>query len=151
LTDAFSFNNLSAASDYANGRGTLNSFQNQHQLAAYYAQAQFNWKNRILLHTGWRMENASRLGSNAGLGNFPYFALQADLGNLLSGFWSNPSIQIRGSYGISGQQPYANYLSKRRYGETYPMFYYNGEFIRPYGILYDKNPNLKSLFHPVVV
>jgi len=143
LTDAFSFNNLSAASDYTNGRGIVNSFQNKHQLAAYYLQAQFNWNNSILINTGWRMENASRLGSNIGLGNFPYVALQADMGNLLSKFWSNNSILLRGSFGITGQQPYNDYLALRRYNQSYPMFYNNGEYIYPYGVQYDENPDLK--------
>lgn len=143
LTDAFSFNNLSAASDYTNGRGIVNAFQNKHQLAAYYIQAQFNWNNSILINTGWRMENASRLGSNVGLGNFPYVALQADMGNLLSKFWSNNSILLRGSFGITGQQPYADYLALRRYNQTSPMFYNNGEYIYPYSVQYDENPNLK--------
>ncbi len=140
LTDAFSFNNLFAAEDFAKGRGVVNSNRSKHRLAAFYADTKFNWRNALLVEAGLRLEGSSRLGEEERWGRFPYIAFTANLGQL-DNFWQRNKIQLRASYGLTGNLPYTDYLSLRRY-DRFSSSFYNGDFSPIYGIAYDRNPNL---------
>lgn len=141
LTDAFDFNNFAAAGDFAKGLGTINSNKSKHRLSAFYVHTQFNWDNLFLLNTGLRIEGSSRLGNKNRWGRFPYVAIASNLGNSPDSFWRKNNIQLRASFGITGNLPYTDYLGLRRYGPN-GSFYYNGEFISSYGITYDNNSYL---------
>ena len=140
LTDAFTFNNLSAAGDFAKGRGVVNSNQSKNRLSAFYFDTKFNWQNSLLVDAGLRVEGSSRLGEEVRWGRFPYIAFTANLGQL-DNFWARNKIQLRASYGITGNLPYTDYLSLRRY-DSFSNAFYNGDFRPIYGIAYDSNPNL---------
>jgi len=142
LTDAFSFNNLSAAADFANGQGVINSNKAKQHLASFYAITQYNWQNTILVNAGFRIEGSSRLGRENRWGRFPFIAIATHLGKTTDSFWRKNNMQIRASYGITGNLPYTDYLSLKRYGAINRPFYYNGDFRPSYEVATYSNPYL---------
>lgn len=141
LTNAFSFNNLGAARDFLNGNGRIQSNQSRHRLAAFYGEMDFNWNQRVLLQVGMRIEGSSRLGSNRQWGRFPFLAFTHRLGKPAGDFFWEQNIQVKGSYGVTGNLPYTDYLNIRRYGRQ-GLVFDNGEYTDIYGIAFDDNPEL---------
>ncbi len=70
LTDAFTYNNLGAALDFANGLGQTFSYANSNKLVAFFGRANFNYKGIYFLSLSSRYEGSSRFRENNRWGLF---------------------------------------------------------------------------------
>jgi iron complex outermembrane receptor protein len=141
LTDNFSYNNLSAALDWKNGKGTITSFKNSNKLIAFFGRVNVNLNSTFFVTASARYEGSSRFGANQKWGLFPAVGAGADLSKLINiSFIDN--LKLRVNYGITGNQPADSYLSLLRLGPR-GNFYYNGNFVPGYSPVSNANSDLK--------
>jgi iron complex outermembrane receptor protein len=141
ITDAFGFNNLSAALDFKNGLGEITSYKNSNKLIAFFGRVNLSLHNIWFLSLIARYEGSSRLGANHKWGMFP-----AVSGGMNVAKWINAGfidhLKMRAGYGITGNQPGESYLSLPIMGPVWQI-YYNGRFIPFYSLVNNANDDLK--------
>ncbi|HUX55894.1 MAG TPA: SusC/RagA family TonB-linked outer membrane protein [Bacteroidales bacterium] len=142
LTDKFSYNNLSAALDFKDGRSIVDSDKNTNKLIAFFGRLNLNINNLWFITASARYEGSSRLGANKKWSIFPALGGGIDLSNTININWVN-FLKLRANYGITGNQPSANYLSRYLLEPMYPV-YMNGNFVPGYQPVNNENPDLKS-------
>jgi TonB-dependent starch-binding outer membrane protein SusC len=140
LTDAFTYNNIGAALDFANGLATVSSFANSNRLVAFFGRANFNLDDTYLLSLSARYEGSSRFGANNKWGLFPAISAGVNIANLVS-MPGVSAMKVRASYGRTGTQPGESYLSLLRFGRQ-GNFFYNGQFVPSFGPTSNPNPDL---------
>ena len=142
LTDAFSYHNMSASQDFANGLGIVNSFKSTHKLIAFFSRVNLNLDGTWFLSASLRQEGSSRFGENNKWGTFPALSGAVNLGNLfnLGGF---DNLKLRAGYGRTGAIPGASYLSFQRLAPI-PMgdFFFNGGYVSSYAPVSNANSDL---------
>jgi len=141
LTDAFTYNNMSAALDFNNGLGQVGSYANSNKLVAFFGRANLNLNNNYFVSVSARYEGSSRFGENNKWGLFPAASAGVTLSNLVEIPTVN-SLKLRASYGVTGNQPGSSYISLQRFART-GSFYYNGAYGPSYGPVSNPNPDLK--------
>ncbi|EAZ81301.1 SusC/RagA family TonB-linked outer membrane protein [Algoriphagus machipongonensis] len=140
LTDAFTYDNIGAALDFANGLATVSSYANSNKLVAFFGRANFNLDDTYLLSLSARYEGSTRFGANNKWGLFPAISAGVNIANLvdISGV---SQMKFRASYGRTGTQPGESYLSLLRFGRQ-GNFFYNNQFVPSYGPVSNANPDL---------
>jgi TonB-dependent starch-binding outer membrane protein SusC len=141
LTDAFTYNNIGAALDFANGLGQTVSYANSNRLVAFFGRANVNIGNSYFVSASARYEGSSRFGENEKWGLFPAVSAGVTLSNLID-IPSINTMKLRASYGVTGNQPANSYISLQRFGQT-GSFFYNAAYGPSYGPVSNANPNLK--------
>jgi TonB-dependent starch-binding outer membrane protein SusC len=141
LTDEFTFNNLSAALDFKNGKGTITSFKNSNKLIGFVGRLNVNILSMYFISASARYEGSSRFGSANKWGLFPAISGGVDISKLLD-ISMIDNLKIRANYGITGNQPSDSYLSILRLGPS-GNFFYNGAFVPSYSPTSNANPDLK--------
>lgn len=141
LTDAFQFNNLSAAGDFANGLGGVFSYKNTNRLIAFFGRVNLNFDDKFFATASLRREGSSRFGADEKWGLFPAVSAGVDLVRVagISGF---DNLKLRVGYGVTGSNVGESLLSLQRFGPT-GNFYYNGTFVPSFGPVSNANPNLR--------
>ncbi|MEB2781512.1 SusC/RagA family TonB-linked outer membrane protein [Algoriphagus sp. C2-6-M1] len=140
LTDAFTYNNIGAALDLANGLANVSSYANSNKLVAFFGRANFNLDDTYLLSLSARYEGSSRFGANNKWGLFPAVSAGVNIANLVD-MPGVSAMKFRASYGRTGTQPGQSYLSLLRFGRQ-GNFFYNGQFVPSYGPVSNANPDL---------
>lgn len=140
LTDAFTYNNIGAALDFANGLADVRSYANQNRLVAFFGRANFNYDDTYLLSISARYEGSSRFGANNKWGLFPAISAGVNIANLVD-MTGVSAMKLRASYGRTGTQPGESYLSLLRFGRQ-GNFFFNGQFVPSYGPVSNPNPDL---------
>lgn len=140
LTDAFTYNNIGAALDFANGLANVSSYANSNRLVAFFGRTNFNFRETYLLSVSARYEGSSRFGVNNRWGLFPAISAGVTISNLVL-IPSVNFLKVRASYGRTGTQPGTSYLSLMRFGRQ-GNFFYDGEFVPAYGPVSNPNPDL---------
>jgi TonB-linked SusC/RagA family outer membrane protein len=141
LTDAFSYNNLSAALDLKNGIATADSYRDTNKLIAFFGRAFLNFNSLWFVTASARYEGSSRFGSSSKWGLFPSLSTGIELADLLN-MNSINSLKLRLGYGITGNQPKESYLSLLHFDQRGSTLY-NGTYIPAYEQSTNENPNLK--------
>ncbi len=141
LTDAFTFNNLNRAQDFADGRGTVSSYQNNYRLIAFFGRLNLNFNDNYYLTASLRREGTSRFGEDNRIGYFPAVSAGVNLSNLFPMDGVN-SLKLRAGYGVTGNIPSESYLALRRFDQN-GFFLYNGTYIPSYQPVSNPNPDLK--------
>ena len=141
LTDAFTYNNLSAATDFKNGLGSASSYKNSNKLIAFFGRINLNINSTWFLSTSARYEGSSRFGADHKWGLFQAFGGGADLSKLTDGSFID-NLKLRVDYGVTGNQPSSSYESLFRMSpQNYS--YYNGSFVPGYYPQSNSNSDLK--------
>lgn len=141
LTDAFNYNRIQGALDFANGLGSVFSYANSNKLVAFFGRANLNFGETFFVSASARYEGSSRFGAENKWGLFPAASAGVNLSNVLDLPAIN-SLKLRVSYGVAGNQPASSYISLQRYGPR-GNFFFNGEYIPSYGPVSNPNPNLQ--------
>ena len=141
LTDNFTFNNLSAALDFKNGRGTITSYKNSNKLTAFFGRVNLDINRMWFVTASARYEGSSRFGANNKWGLFPAVGAGMDFGKVLNIRFIN-DLKLRADYGVTGNQPGESYMSLQRMGPQWNT-YYNGIFIPGYSVMSNANSDLK--------
>ncbi len=141
LTDAFSFNNLGAAQDFATGNGSVFSSRNASRLIAFFGRANLNINDTYFLTASLRREGSSRFGADNKWGLFPAISAGVDLVKALdiSGF---NQLKFRAGYGVTGNNVGQSLLSLQRFAPT-GNFFFDGKFVQSFGPVSNPNPNLR--------
>jgi len=141
LTDDFTSNNLSAALDFKNGKGTITSYKDSEKLIAFFGRVNVNINSMWFVTASGRYEGSSRFGTNNKWGLFPAVGGGADLSKLIN-VSSIDNLKLRVNYGVTGNRPQDSYISLLRLGPQ-GNFYYNGAFVPGYAPVSNANADLK--------
>lgn len=142
LTDAFTYNNLSAAKDFQDGKGTIQSSKDKNKLIAFFGRVNLNYDNMLFVSASIRREGSTRFGEGNKWGNFPAVSAALDV-NRLTRIPAFDILKVRASYGITGALPEQSYLSLVTYGPNGQYFLNNGQYVPVYAPQSNPNPNLK--------
>ncbi len=140
LTDAFTFNNISAAQDFANGLGSVGSYKNSNKLIAFFGRANLNIDDTYYFQASVRREGSSKFGRDEQWGIFPGISAGVVL-TKLADIPAFDNLKLRAGYGVTGNPPVDSYLSQQRFGPT-GNFFFNGAFTSSFGPISNANPNL---------
>jgi TonB-linked SusC/RagA family outer membrane protein len=141
LTDEFTFNNLGAALDFKNGKGTVTSYKNSNKLIAFFGRINLSINSMWFISASARYEGSSRFGADNKWGIFPAVGGGVDISKFINvSFVDN--LKLRANYGVTGNQPSDSYLSLLRLGPS-GNFYYNGAYVPGYAPVSNANPDLK--------
>ena len=140
LTDAFTYHNLGAAADFANGLGSVWSYANSNKLIAGFGRVNLNYDDTYFLNANLRYEGSTRFGENNKWGLFYGLGAGVSLSNLIDVDAIN-NLKLRISYGQTGNEPGGSYISLQRFGPA-GNFYYNGSYVPSYGPTSNANPDL---------
>jgi len=140
LTNEFTYNNMSAAQDFANGLGIVGSFKNSHKLIAFFGRVNLNFNGTWFLSASVRREGSSRFGENNKWGTFPAVSGAVYLTNLFS-LGGIDDLKFRASYGRTGAIPGDSYISLQRFAPI-GNFFFNGSYVPSYGPVSNANPDL---------
>ena len=141
LTNDFTYNNLSAALDFKNGKGSITSYKNSNKLIAFFGRVNVNINSTWFVTASARYEGSSRFGTANKWGLFPAVGGGADLSKLINVSMID-NLKLRVNYGITGNQPTDSYLSLQRLGPQ-GNFFYNGAFVFGYSPVSNANADLK--------
>jgi iron complex outermembrane receptor protein len=141
ISDAFGFNNLSAAQDFNNGVGDVFSYKNSDKIVAFFGRANFNIDDTYFLSASLRREGSSQFGANNKWGTFPGISAGVNLVNALA-LSGVDNLKLRVGYGQTGNRPPSSYISLQRFGPG-ASFFYNGSYVPSYGPVSNPNPDLK--------
>lgn len=144
LTDNFSFNNLAASRDLADGKAKAESFKEANTLIAFFGRINLSYDDTYFLMASYRREGSSRFGEGNKWGNFTGLSAGLDLSRVIEIPYVE-QLKLRGSYGVTGALPAQSYLSKQIYGPGSSLNYYlyNDRFTPVYSPQSNPNPNLK--------
>lgn len=144
LTDNFSFNNLAASRDLADGKAKAESFKEANTLIAFFGRINLSYDDTYFLMASYRREGSSRFGEGNKWGNFTGLSAGFDLSRVV-GIPYVEQLKLRSSYGVTGALPAESYLSKQIYGPGSSLNYYlyNDRFTPVYSPQSNPNPNLK--------
>ena len=138
LTDAFSFNNLSAGA-------TLNppySYAVTSRLASFFSRATYSWKNRYFLTGVLRRDGSSKFGAGNKWATFPAVSASWRLSD--EGFMKNSTffndLRVRAGYGLQGNQGVNPYASLTLLGTDGGARYVFGNTVYT-GVVPTQNPN----------
>ncbi len=140
ITDAFNYNNLSAALDFNNGKGDVDSYKSSAKLIAFFGRLNLNVTESWFLTASARYEGSSRFGEENKWGFFPAVGAGVELANFLD-VAAMDNLKLRASFGVTGNQPRDSYLSLLRLGPQ-GNFFYNGEFVPGYAPVSNANQDL---------
>jgi len=141
VTNFFEYNNLSAAKEFNDGLGEVDSWKESAKLIAFFGRVNFNLDETYFLSASVRQEGSSRFGTGNKWGTFPAASAGVELANFI-GSSAVDNLKFRVSWGITGNIPGESYLSLLRLGPG-SSFFYNGEFIPSYAPISNDNPDLK--------
>lgn len=124
LTDSFSYHNIGAALDFANGIGRLDSYASSYTMVSFAGRANLDYKNTYFLSLGSHYNGSSRFGANKKWANFPAVGAAVAATELIS-LPLLDNLKIRFSWGQAGNIPSFSYGSLQRFeqiGVPFPFY-----------------------------
>jgi TonB-dependent starch-binding outer membrane protein SusC len=141
ITDSYSYNNLDGASDWKNGKGLANSYQEGSKLIAMFGSVRMSHDDTYYASASVRREGSTRFGTENKWGLFPAVSVGVNLKKFIN-FKGLDILKLRAGYGVTGNIPGENYLALATVGNG-PLFFYNGAFVPTYLINKNANSSLK--------
>ncbi|GAA0543772.1 SusC/RagA family TonB-linked outer membrane protein [Chitinophaga japonensis] len=139
----FVSDDLSAALDFRDGRGTITSYKNASKLVAFFGRVNLNYNDMAFLSASVRREGSTQFGENNKWGTFPAVSAGLDLNKVFS-IPQVDNLKVRASYGITGSLPIRPYLSLDILNLSGDPYYTgNGNYLSTSNPLRNPNPNLK--------
>lgn len=147
----FNESNLSTSLLGSNGVPSAQTVQNQlniqdSKLISFFGRANYNLNDRYLLSASVRRDGSSRFGPDNAWGNFPAVAVAWRISQepFMSKHSSISDLKVRASWGITGNQQFANYQQYAAYtlGDAQSQIQFGNSFIstiRPAAV----DPNIK--------
>ncbi len=145
-TDAFSYNNLGAGTDFR--MGDVYSYKEKSQLASFFGRANYSYAGRYMATATLRADGSSRFGENNKWGYFPSASVAWRVGE--ESFmqpardWLN-NLKLRLGYGVTGNQEIGNYKSLALLGAVGGAYYDSttGTWKNGFAPSQNANPDLK--------
>lgn len=103
-SDAFTFNNLAAGSDYR--AGDVYSYKGEAKLASFFGRVNYSAFNKYMLTATLRGDGSSRFGDNNKWGLFPSASVAWRLSeeDFLYGLEALDNLKLRAGFGVTGNQ-----------------------------------------------
>lgn len=144
-SDALMYNNLSVG-EWAKeeGRNGMESHKEDAKLIAFFGRLSYDYKERYFATASLRYEGSSKFGDNNKWGYFPAFSAGWRISEesfMKEVSWIN-ELKLRGDFGVTGNQNFANYLSLSTM-KGFGAYYYNGNYYTVWGPGKNPNPDLK--------
>lgn len=140
ITDEFTYHNMSAAQDFNNGLGTVESNAHSSRLIAFFGRVNVNISDTYFFSVSARQEGSSRFGENNKWGLFPAVSGAVDI-NQLASIGGLANLKFRVSYGRTGAIPGESYIFLERFGPE-GNFFFNGAYVPSYSPVSNANPDL---------
>ncbi|MGA9650587.1 SusC/RagA family TonB-linked outer membrane protein [Pedobacter sp.] len=145
INDLFHEDNISQGAALGVGKATIGSNKNDNTLIAFFGRVNYAFDNKYLVQFILRREGSSKFGANYKWGNFP--AVSAGWNITQEDFMKNVSfvnyLKLRSGYGITGNAPESNNLSRVTLGSGGKYLYPDGNYYETYGPDRNPNPNLR--------
>jgi TonB-dependent starch-binding outer membrane protein SusC len=141
ITDDYSYNNLAGASDWKNGKGIANSYQDESKLIAMFGSVRVSHDDTYFASASVRREGSTRFGADNKWGLFPAISAGVNLNKFFQ-IKGVDALKLRAGYGVTGNIPGESYLALATVGNG-PLFFYNGAFVPTYLVDKNANPGLK--------
>lgn len=146
-SDALQYNNIGSGDNEIKedptrvGMGT-NKYDNT--LIGFVGRITYDYKHKYLFTASLRRDGSSRFGANHKWGNFPAVsaAWRISEENFMKDAKWIDELKLRGDFGITGNQNFANYVSLSTYG-SFGYTYYNGGYVQTIGPNKNINPDLR--------
>lgn len=142
--DSFGVNNIGSGSGLLNNKAEMQSSKEDHTYIGFFGRVLYNYHERYLASLSMRRDGSSRFGANNKWGWFPAVSLGWRISReefMRDIDWLN-ELKLRGGYGETGNQDFANYKSLILMS-TAGKFWYNGQWINTYQPASNPNPNLQ--------
>ena len=102
------------------------------KLISFFGRANYNWNDKVLLSASLRRDGSSRFGEDNAWGTFPAVALALRLTD--QAFVQNvglSDLKLRGSWGKTGNQSFANYQQYTTYqvGDPQSQIWFGDQFV----------------------
>lgn len=145
-SDLLSYNNLGSGTynSAAIGRLGMGSYKNDSKLIAFFGRISYNWADKYFATFSLRHEGSSKFGVNNKWGSFPAVSAGWRISeeNFMKDIRWIDELKIRGDFGITGNQDFANYTSLTTMA-SYDLNYYKGQYIKGWSFANNPNPNVK--------
>jgi len=145
INDLFHEDNISQGAALGVGKATMSSNKNDNTLIAFFGRVNYAFDNKYLVQFILRREGSSKFGANYKWGNFP--AVSAGWNITEEGFMKNIPfvnyLKLRAGYGVTGNAPTDNNLSRVTLGGGGRYLYPDGNYYETYGPDRNPNPNLR--------
>ena len=123
----------------------MSSNKYDNTLIAFFARANYDWKERYLLSVSIRHEGSSRFGADHKWGNFPAVSVGWRLSDepfmKKTSSWLD-DLKLRYDFGVTGNQDIGNYLSLSTY-RSYGYWQYAGTRFKVWGPNGNVNSDLR--------
>lgn len=134
-SDVLTYNNLGTGLwNLEEGQNGVGSTKNDSRLIAFFGRINYDFAGKYFLSASLRHEGSSKFGLEHKWGDFP----AASVGWMISNenFMKNipwiSSLKLRGDYGVTGNQDFANYLSLETYS-GFGYYLYQGTYYQVWG------------------
>lgn len=142
LTDFFTYNNLGASEDIAQGiNPQFGSFKESSKLVAFFGRVNYSFEDTYYLSAIVRREGSSKFGAANKWAWFPAISGGININNLVDIPFVD-LLKFRVGYGVTGSLPEDNYVSLERLRPG-GFFLYNGSYIQTYSPGSNPNPFLQ--------
>ena len=122
----------------------VSSYRNSNTLAALFARANYNYKDRYLASVSLRREGSSRFGPNNKWGYFPAVSLgwRITSEEFMRNAKNIDDLKLRMGFGVTGNN-LASDLRSVAMMSNGGTFWYNGAWVYTYGVAQNENPDLR--------
>ncbi len=143
-TDKFEYNNIGLGLALKDGNATMSSSRSMNRLMSFFARANYGYADRYLLALSIREDGSSKFGPNNRWGTFwsTSAAWRISQENFMKGADWLDELKLRASYGVTGVEPGAAYLSQMIYNYSDPVAM-GGKYIWTISPSAVANPDLK--------
>jgi len=145
INDLFHEDNIGTGAALGVGKASMSSGKSDNTLIAFFGRVNYAFDNKYLVQFILRREGSSKFGANYKWGNFP--AVSAGWNITQENFMKDISfvnyLKLRAGYGITGNAPNDNNLSRVTLGGGGKYLYPDGNYYETYGPDRNPNPNLR--------
>ncbi len=141
-TDAFGYDRIGAALDWAQGLGSSTNYRNDNKIIGFFGRANFNIDDTYFLMASVRREGSTKFGADRKWGVFPGISAGVNLAKLTD-IGGVDNLKLRVGYGVTGNTPDRSYLSIAKIAPLDAKFFFGGTFVPSYGPVSNENPLLQ--------
>lgn len=143
-TDAFEYNNMGLGLALKDGNATMSTGKTENKLISFFSRVNYSYADKYILALSLREDGSSKFGPDHRWGTF--YSISGAWRISQEGFMQDISwfdeLKLKLSYGVTGVEPYAAYLSKQTYSYGSPT-YMDGKWIYTISPTAVANPDLK--------
>nr|WP_294873033.1 SusC/RagA family TonB-linked outer membrane protein [uncultured Pedobacter sp.] len=145
INDVFHEDNIGAGAALGVGKAGMSSSKSDNTLIAFFGRVNYVFNDKYMAQFILRHEGSSKFGKNNRWGNFPAVSLGWNMSqeNFMKDVKFINYLKLRAGYGMTGNAPTANNVSRVMLGGGGKYLYPDGSYYETYGPTTNYNPDLK--------